>query len=364
MAPENPTSSSQVTKPAKAAKAAKAAINPTSSVLSIVEDLSKALKVAIGEIRDINENAKLLSLNARIEAARAGSAGAAFGVVAQEMQSLSEKTAEVADEMSNQTTCTISELLNFIGSNVRGTRLADLALSNIDLVDRNLYERTCDVRWWATDAALVEALTSRSQEMGDYATERMGVILSAYTVYHDLILCDLDGTVIANGRPTHYALKGRMEDKSPWFANALKLSSGEEFCCQPPHDSDLIPGEKVAIYSTAVRERGLLNGRPIGVLGVVFNWQSLANAILNSNVFDESTWRLFVDGAGDVLAASNNVPKNFRFPVQRYDRVFKMPTGFVVDKFDGKDVCIAHALSPGFETYSTGWHSILIQPLN
>jgi hypothetical protein len=357
MAPENPGSSSSVLKPAKAT------INPTSSVLSIVEDLSKAVQVAIGEIRDINENAKLLSLNARIEAARAGSAGAAFGVVAQEMQSLSEKTAEVADEMANQTTCTISELLDFIGGNVRGTRLADLALTNIDLVDRNLYERTCDVRWWATDAALVQALTSPSAENVEYASERMGVILSAYTVYHDLVLCDLDGNVIANGRPNRNSIKGRKEAKSPWFASALRLSSGEEFFCQPPHESELIPGEMVAIYSTAVRERGLLNGRPIGVLGVVFNWQNLANAILNSSVFDDATWRLFVDGSGNVLAASSNVPKNFRFPVQRYEKVFKMRTGFVVDQFEGKDVCIAHALSPGFETYSTGWHSILIQPL-
>lgn len=357
MAPENSVSSNSVLKPTKAA------INPTSSVLSIVEDLSNALKVAIGEIRDINENAKLLSLNARIEAARAGTAGAAFGVVAQEMQSLSEKTAEVADEMANQTTSTISELLDFIGGNVRGTRLADLALTNIDLVDRNLYERTCDVRWWATDAALVQALTDCNADNVRYASERMAVILSAYTVYHDLILCDMDGNVIANGRPNRHNVRGRKESKNSWFSSALRLASGEDFICQPPHESELIPGEMVAIYSTAVREHGFLNGRPIGVLGVVFNWQNLANAILNSSVFDEATWRMFVDGSGNVLAASSNVPKNFRFPVQRYEKVFKMPTGFVVDQFEGKDVCIAHALSPGFETYSTGWHSILIQPL-
>ncbi|MFN7292941.1 MAG: hypothetical protein ACK5T6_20335, partial [Pirellula sp.] len=66
MAPEIPGSSLNVSTSPKAAN------NPTSSVLSIIDDLSKALKVAIGEIRDINENAKLLSLNARIEAARAG----------------------------------------------------------------------------------------------------------------------------------------------------------------------------------------------------------------------------------------------------------------------------------------------------
>ncbi|XZE22550.1 methyl-accepting chemotaxis protein [Pirellulaceae bacterium SH449] len=357
MAPEIPCSSMYALSPAKDKD------NPTSSVLSIIDDLSKALNFAICEIREINENAKLLSLNARIEAARAGSSGAAFGVVAHEMQSLSEKTAGVADEMANQTTSTISNLLDFIGGNVRGTRLADLALSNIDLVDRNLYERTCDVRWWATDAAIVQALISQSEEDFRFASERMGLILNAYTVYHDLVLCDLNGTVVANGRPQTYRLKGRKEAKSYWLTSALKLASGDHFVCQPPHDSELVPGEKVAIYATAVRERGLSNGRPIGVLAVVFNWQSLANAILNSSVFDQETWRMFVDGSGNVLAASPNVPPNFRFPVQRYEQVFKMPRGYVVDQFEGKDVCIAHALSPGFETYSTGWHSVLIQPL-
>jgi site-specific DNA-cytosine methylase len=34
-----------------------------------------------------------------------------------------------------------------------------------------------------------------------------------------------------------------------------------------------------------------------------------------------------------------------------------------LDLFEGKDVWIAHALLPGFETYSTGWLSVLIQAL-
>lgn len=30
---------------------------------------------------------------------------------------------------------------------VRGSRLVDLALNAIEIMDRNRYERTCDVRW-------------------------------------------------------------------------------------------------------------------------------------------------------------------------------------------------------------------------
>lgn len=39
---------------------------------------------------------------------------------------------------------------------LRGERMVDLALDAVELIDRNLYERTCDVRWWATDSAVVD----------------------------------------------------------------------------------------------------------------------------------------------------------------------------------------------------------------
>ena len=35
---------------------------------------------------------------------------------------------------------------------MRSLVMDNLALNAIELIDRNLYERTCDVRWWATDS--------------------------------------------------------------------------------------------------------------------------------------------------------------------------------------------------------------------
>lgn len=127
-------------------KIPKEVAGPTDLVVKIVEQLADTTTSAINEIREISENAKLLSLNARIEAARAGSSGAAFEVVAQEMQALSTNTASIADDMANKTHESISNRVNIIGGNVRGTRLADIALNSVDLIDRILYERTCDVR--------------------------------------------------------------------------------------------------------------------------------------------------------------------------------------------------------------------------
>ena len=42
--------------------------------------------------------------------------------------------------------------------------------ADADLIDRNLYERTCDVRWWATDDSLVQALTKHTQAAYQYAS--------------------------------------------------------------------------------------------------------------------------------------------------------------------------------------------------
>ena len=59
----------------------------------------------------------------------------------------------------------------------RGERMMDLSLNAIELIDRNLYERTCDVRWWATDSAVVDCAASPAPAAVTYASERLGVIL-------------------------------------------------------------------------------------------------------------------------------------------------------------------------------------------
>ncbi len=105
-----------------------------------------------------------------------------------------------------------------------GSRLVDLALNAIEIIDRNLYERTCDVRWWATDSAIVDAAADASDSHCSYASKRLGVILSAYTVYLDLWLCDMDGRIIANGRPERYNVKGLDVSREPWFARAAALA--------------------------------------------------------------------------------------------------------------------------------------------
>ena len=342
-----------------------ARLTNTERVVAIISQLMTTVGCAINEIRSINENTKLLALNARIESARFGEKGAAFGVVAKEMQGLSGRTALVASEMSTDTKRSIEQLMSLISGNVLGTRLADIALNCLDLIDRNLYERTCDVRWWATDASIVDAISNPSPQTHAHASKRMGIILNAYTVYSDLVLVDNQGVVVANGRPEQFTSLDRDESDSSWFRQSQLSRTGDEYGFQSAHGSSLADGNPSLIYSCSVRTMGQANGAFLGALGVVFNWNSFANAIFSGLPLDDverqRTVAYIVEHDGSIVACSKPIPSDYRFPIQRYPYLMSGEEKYVQETVEGKDYCVAHAKAPGFETYSTNWHAFLVQ---
>lgn len=209
-------------------------------IASRADALVRKMKRATAEICHINDRTHLLSLNARIEVARAGgTTGAAFGVIASAISSLSEKTSRVAGTMTEEieaANAQIHQITRDLATNVRGTRLSGLALTNIDLIDGNLCERSCDVRWWAADSSAVQALTLGTDEAYCFCAHRLGAILRSYTVYYDLMLCDLEGRIVTNGRPDQFRTVGTSCRSMDWFQSALKTKTGEEFGFQGVHD--------------------------------------------------------------------------------------------------------------------------------
>ncbi|MEM7811048.1 MAG: methyl-accepting chemotaxis protein [Planctomycetota bacterium] len=341
------------------------------SIAAMIDELSQTMSGAISEIEGVNSQTKLLSLNARIEAARAGDVvGAAFGVVAEEIQTLSAQTTDVATGLATNVRAAIGDLeqiVDRLSTEVRGTRLSDLALNIVDLIDRNLFERTCDVRWWATDSSVVDALAEETDEARDYACERLGVILDAYTVYYDLVLTDLDGKIVANGRPLKYRSQGRDASSSRWFRAAARTASGNEYGFETAHGSAFVGGESVLAYSCGVREKGHADGSLLGVLGVLFQWEALGQHLVENVPVDPSekatTYAAVLEHDGTVIACSDRGKTGRHCELPGVDRLMRERKGFAIEQHDGLSWCIGHAKAPGFEGYSTGWHAVVAQPL-
>ncbi len=318
----------------------------------------------LAAIQQIALQTRILSLNATITAAKAGDAGRGFSAVAGEVKNLSTEVARIAREMETELTEAFSGLRSVgerMAAQIRGDRLVDLALNAIEIIDRNLYERTCDVRWWAADAAVIAAVRTPGPEALAYASRRLGVILGAYTVYLDIWICDAGGRVVTNGRPNLYpAVAGHSVAAEKWFLDALATSSGEKFSVADVARCPALGGASVATYAAAIREDGQPHGRPLGVIGVHFDWGPQAEAVVRGVRLTPGernrTRVLLLDAQGRVLAASDG--QGLLTEIIPLDTGGRASGSFT----DAQGRLLAFHRTPGYETYrGLGWYGALVQ---
>ena len=83
--------------------------NAAAKLLHLEQRLASVEKI-VAEVEDIAGRAKMVALNGRIEAARLGEAGKAFGVVAQETKDLADKAAQTSQSIRQSITKLATEL--------------------------------------------------------------------------------------------------------------------------------------------------------------------------------------------------------------------------------------------------------------
>ncbi|ARP95449.1 methyl-accepting chemotaxis protein [Bordetella genomosp. 13] len=335
-------------------------------IVELSRRVEKISNEKISNIVDINQQAKYLSLNARIEAARSGEAGRGFAVVANQVQQVSEQITHIADALKMELAGSIADLIR-LGENTleeirgyEGRRLGDLALNMIETMDRNLYERSCDVRWWATDSSLVDLLQSPDDQAARHASQRLGVILDSYTVYLDLWVADAQGRVVATGRPDRYAHACDANvAHAEWFRRGMATADGGDYAALDICHEPLLDGAQVATYATAIRAGAERDGKPLGVLGIFFDWARQAETVVRSVGLSDEEWArtrcLLVDSRQRVIAASDGADLQERYVLLDTDAQAR---GF----YRAGERQVDYALTPGYETYpGLGWYGVIEQ---
>ncbi|OAN52780.1 methyl-accepting chemotaxis protein [Magnetospirillum moscoviense] len=336
-------------------------------LLEITDSVAAVTDQKIDRIHGITRRSRMLALNASIEAQRVGQMGRGFAVVADEVKAVSGEIAQLTDSSRGKLKGqleTLSEFGRHLAAEVdrvRGERLADLAHNAVKIADRNLYERSCDVRWWATDPALVECAAAPDQlDLARHAAKRLGIILDSYTVYLDLWIADASGRVIANGRSGRYAkVVGTDVSGQQWFKDAMATANGGEFAVADISRIPCLGGAIAATYATAIRAGGEADGQPIGAMGIFFDWEARGQAIIDGvrlGAEEKSRSRcLLLDRDHRIIADSDRHGLlSEHFPLET--------KGQTQGYYQDGDSLVGFALTPGYETYEgLGCYGVIIQ---
>ncbi|MDH4394939.1 MAG: chemotaxis protein CheW [Limnobacter sp.] len=157
--------------------------------------------------------------------------------------------------------------------------LCSSACLAMDLMDRNLYERANDCRWWALTGAYLDALKPNA-DADAIAKARASLVHTngLYSVYTDILLINKDGEIISNSGEVDRS--GQTVD-ALWVSHAMNLSDSSEYCVSEFETSALYAERNTYIYCAALFGTGRGATEPVGVIALVFDSEPQFEAILS-----------------------------------------------------------------------------------
>jgi chemotaxis signal transduction protein len=187
--------------------------------------------------------------------------------------------------------------------------LASLA---IDIMDRNLYERSDDCRWWALTTAFRTCLAQGTPDVA--GAERIAAILRTinglYTVYTNLLVFDANGTLVAvsNEAAAHRVGKPIGEE---WVRRTLALRDSQSYAVSAFDPTELYGGAPTYIYTAAIRAPED-DSRVVGGIGIVFDAAPQFQAMLRDSLprdekgsVPEGCFGVFADRRRRVIASTD-----------------------------------------------------------
>jgi hypothetical protein len=164
------------------------------------------LKVIRKASTDINADLSLLVLNGQIASDRRNAA---------EFMPVLEAIKQIGTDISSLFTASVNSLQEVTVMSSHLNNAGFLASLAVDIMDRNLYERANDCRWWALTSLFRRNLAK--SEIFDVDTREISEILSyinaLYTVYTNLYVYNTQGVIVAVSNPQQLGLVGTEVNK-------------------------------------------------------------------------------------------------------------------------------------------------------
>ena len=232
----------------------------------------------------------------------------------------------------------------------------------MDIMDRNLYERANDCRWWALTTGFREELAR--PDGGDGARRRritdiLRTINGLYTVYDNLIVFDTSARVVAVSNPAYTDLVGQPLHND-WVRQALGLPDTQSYCVSAFAPSGLYADHPTYIYAAAIREPA--GAEPVGGIAIVFDARPQFEAMLtdalprreDGGVMD-GAFAVYAERDGRIIASTRReLPPGTRLALPR--KFFETPHGegctdIVIH--EGRYYAVGSCMSAGYREYKS-----------
>jgi chemotaxis signal transduction protein len=225
----------------------------------------------------------------------------------QQLKSILHEISQTGDETNSIFKQSIGDLY----ATVLSSRLQDMQFISrlmIDIMDRNLYERANDCRWWALTPDLRRIVAQRERSHADlqHMTQILESINGLYTAYARLVVFDTDGSILASSdlHGDGPDMQGRSMDPQ-LLRQTLMLTSSQDYCVSPFEASWLYSNRPTYIYCAALfhPER---TAQAIGGIGIVFDAETELKNMLSASLPDlEDAFAAYTDRAGNVLSSTH-----------------------------------------------------------
>ena len=217
----------------------------------------------------------------------------------------------------------------------------------MDIMDRNLYERANDVRWWALTPILKKELSSSTPDI-DLMQKRLQDINLLYTVYTNIFVFDKDAKIVAASNDT--SIVGDTLDFEA-VQKTLRNKDTQNYFVSDFEDTKYYDNQPTYIYYASITDK---DKRVVGGIGVVFDAKHEFEAMLKDSFPSaKKGFMLFADKDGTIIASNNSELK----PLDKIDidqKYLSMKDSHAIcdyTTYQDKEYVVAGVLSNGYREY-------------
>jgi chemotaxis signal transduction protein len=282
----------------------------------LFNDDMRAIPAKAGHIqRELNRSVWNGNLRQK-EAAQGGAPGGAPTGAAAFSKTLLNEISNTGAKTKDVFRSSIADLNRTVVTSLLHDNQFHAALA-IEIMDRNLYERANDCRWWALTATFAELLSKPSLTEADMQTIRsvLQTINGLYTVYSNLIVFDRTHRIIAVSAPDSRDIEGTVVEEE-WASRILSLSGEETYAVSAFAPTHLYKDRPTYIYGAAIadpKRQHLRDRGAVGGVAIVFDAEPQFAAMLvdalprdGAGAVKRGAFGLMADSEGTIISCSDD----------------------------------------------------------